>query len=53
MGQKINLNLDWKFHLGDMLLGAPGMSPDFMGMDDSAFDHEMIDEEPSDGGDDE
>ena len=24
-----------------------------MGMDDSAFDHEMIDEEPSDGGDDE
>nr|MBR4281327.1 DUF4982 domain-containing protein [Clostridia bacterium] len=37
MGQIINLNLDWKFHLGDMLLGAPGMSPDFMGMDDSAW----------------
>ena len=37
MGQKINLNLDWKFHLGDMLLGAPRMSPDFMGMDDSAW----------------
>ncbi|MBR3763004.1 MAG: DUF4982 domain-containing protein [Clostridia bacterium] len=37
MGQKMNINLDWKFHLGDMLLGAPGMSPDFMGMDDSAW----------------
>ena len=37
MGQKINLNLDWKFHLGDMLMGAPGMAPDFMGMDDSAW----------------
>ena len=37
MGKIINLNLDWKFHLGDMLLGAPGMSPDFMGMNDSAW----------------
>ena len=37
MGIKINLNRDWRFHLGDMLLGAPHMSPDFMGMNDSAW----------------
>ncbi len=37
MGKIINLNRDWKFHLGDMLLGAPGMSPDFMGMNDTAW----------------
>ena len=37
MGIRINLNRDWRFHLGDMLLGAPHMSPDFMGMNDSAW----------------
>ena len=37
MGKKINLNLDWRFHLGDMPLGAPVNSPDFMGMNDSAW----------------
>ena len=37
MGKKINLNLDWKFHLGDMPLGAPHASPDFMGMNDAAW----------------
>ena len=37
MGIKINLNRDWRFHLGDMLLGAPHMSPDFMGMNDTAW----------------
>ena len=37
MGKIINLNRDWKFHLGDMLMGAPGMSPDFMGMNDTAW----------------
>ena len=34
---KINLNRDWRFHLGDELLGAPQFSPDFMGYDDSAW----------------
>ena len=34
---KINLNRDWRFHLGDELLGAPMFSPDFMGYDDSAW----------------
>ena len=37
MGIRINLNRDWRFHLGDMLLGAPHMSPDFMGMNDTAW----------------
>jgi len=37
MGKKINLNLDWRFHLGDELLGAPMFSPDFMGYNDSAW----------------
>ena len=37
MGIKMNLNLDWRFHLGDMLPGAPVNSPDFMGFDDSAW----------------
>lgn len=37
MGIKMNLNLDWRFHLGDMLPGAPMSSPDFMGFDDSAW----------------
>ncbi len=37
MGKKINLNLDWRFHLGDMNLGAPVNSPDFMGMNDAAW----------------
>ena len=34
---RINLNRDWRFHLGDELLGAPMFSPDFMGYDDSAW----------------
>ena len=33
---KINLNRDWRFHLGDELMGAPQFSPDFMGYNDSA-----------------
>ena len=37
MAKKINLNLDWRFHLGDEPLGAPMFSPDFMGYDDSAW----------------
>ena len=37
MGKIINLNRDWRFHLGDMLMGAPHMSPDFMGMNDTAW----------------
>ncbi len=37
MGKKFNLNLDWRFHLGDELLGAPQFAPDFMGYDDSAW----------------
>lgn len=37
MGKKINLNRDWRFHLGDMPLGAPVNSPDFMGMNDTAW----------------
>ena len=34
---KINLNRDWRFHLGDELMGAPQFSPDFMGYNDSAW----------------
>ena len=34
---KININRDWRFHLGDEPLGAPHFSPDFMGYDDSAW----------------
>ncbi len=37
MGKKINLNLDWRFHLGDEPLGAPQLSPDFMGYNDSGW----------------
>lgn len=37
MAKKINLNLDWRFHLGDESLGAPQLSPDFMGYNDSAW----------------
>ena len=37
MGKKINLNLDWRFHLGDEPTMAPQTSPDFMGYDDSAW----------------
>ena len=37
MGKKINLNRDWRFHLGDIPLNAPHSSPDFMGYDDSGW----------------
>lgn len=37
MGNKINLNLDWRFHLGDMAPMAPQASPEFMGYDDSSW----------------
>lgn len=37
MATKINLNLDWKFHLGDVPLMAPQTSPEFMGYNDDAW----------------
>nr|MBR4281109.1 DUF4982 domain-containing protein [Clostridia bacterium] len=37
MSKKINLNRDWRFHLGDIPLHAPLSSPDYAGYDDSAW----------------
>jgi len=37
MAKKINLNLDWRFHLGDEPPMAPQTSPEFMGYNDDAW----------------